>query len=231
MAGSPIDETAWPEQLTAHVVAPGDDPRIHGYAVQADLAPHYTFPEVALLSLTGEPPSKEAGAAFSTALVWLSPVSIAEAPSHAAVLAKICGGRHAQVVSTGVVGLAEQARFVLDAHASLLSWLSDPGTGFPADARCSDDAEKRAVRVFAHSLPTSYQRLDVFDNEPTLIAALIAVLHSAGLTNAAQLETAWTFARLPVMAAESMAAEPGDYRNYPTNVPTYVYQEERDEKA
>lgn len=231
MAGNPIDDTEWPDQLTAHVVKPGPDPRLHGYSVRADLARHYSFPEVALLALTGRLPTEDEGAAFSIALVWLSPISVAEAPSHAAVIAKICGGRNAQILATGAVGLTEQARFVCEAHASLLNWLADPALHFPAEAQSNGDTAQSEIADFIGLLPPSFRELPVFKHDPSLTAALLAVLHRCGLHSADQIEAAWALSRFASMAAESMAARVGDYRNYPTNTPIYVYREDSSEEA
>src|SRR5581483_9322042 len=85
----PIDVGLWASQLTARVVEAGGAPRIFGYDVQAGLARHYSFGEVVLLCLSGEVPPREVGRAFEIALSFLAPVSVAEAPVHAAGLAHL----------------------------------------------------------------------------------------------------------------------------------------------
>ncbi|HEX6764634.1 MAG TPA: hypothetical protein VF103_04130, partial [Polyangiaceae bacterium] len=53
----PLEKAPFPAQLTARVMTPGKNPRLHGYDVEGDLAAHYTTSELVLLSLTGELPS------------------------------------------------------------------------------------------------------------------------------------------------------------------------------
>lgn len=112
-AKTPFDEHVWPSTLTARVVSPGADPRIHGYAVESDLARHYRFSDVVFLSLTGELPTDEQSRTFERALILLSPITIAEAPSHAASLSRVCDASHSAVIGTGAIALAEQARFIV----------------------------------------------------------------------------------------------------------------------
>src|SRR3569833_4066608 len=53
-----LDDTPWPTQLIARVVAPGDDDdRVNGYAALGDLARHYSFTDLLYLGLVGELPS------------------------------------------------------------------------------------------------------------------------------------------------------------------------------
>src|SRR5262245_62268100 len=96
----PIEDNPWPSKLTARVVSPGPRPVLHGYDVQGDLAQHYGFGEVLLLALTGTPPDAERGHDFDVALIFLAPISIAEAPVHAASLARLCRAAPSGLVGT-----------------------------------------------------------------------------------------------------------------------------------
>ena len=87
----PIEDLSWKKKLQARVVSLDEDPNIHGYSVSEDLAPHYSFCELFLLTLTGELPEKETGKIFETALQFAAPITVAEAPTHAAILARLCG--------------------------------------------------------------------------------------------------------------------------------------------
>ena len=53
----PFDREAWPARLAAHVVSPGPEPRLHGYAVAGDLARFYGAIDVTWLVLRGELPT------------------------------------------------------------------------------------------------------------------------------------------------------------------------------
>ena len=82
----PLDAAEWPEKLTARVVTAGARPRLHGYDVEADLARHYSFTEMVLLSLTGNLPTAQEARAFDVALQFAAPVSVQEAPTHATMV-------------------------------------------------------------------------------------------------------------------------------------------------
>src|SRR3954471_9075470 len=102
----PVETTEWPTELTAHAVTPGDDPRLFGYSVERDVAAHGRFSETVLLSLRGELPSAEECRALELALTFLAPLSIAEAPVHAAALGHMCGARSSALVGIAGVALA-----------------------------------------------------------------------------------------------------------------------------
>lgn len=217
----PIEETEWPEELTAHVVDSSGEPRVHGYAVESDLASHYTHAEVALLAMTGELPAPEAARAFELAAVFLAGASLAEAPLHAARLSRVCGAPSSGTIGVAAVGLAEQARHVVASHRDLLSWLAGESSGFPERHRSQSDVERESVGRLAAALRFPVPGLQ---ESPSRTAALLCVLWAAGLRSAEQLELAWTLARLPVAVAEARAVPPAALRQYPMNTPPFVYE-------
>src|SRR3569623_3505209 len=89
-----LDDTTWPTQLIARVVAPGDDDgRVNGYAALGDLARHYSFADLLYLGLVGELPSPGASRQFHVALMAAAPVSVREASVHAGVGGRGGGGK------------------------------------------------------------------------------------------------------------------------------------------
>src|ERR1700712_6084842 len=91
-ARGPLDDTPWPEHLTARVVERGtDDDRINGYAVLADVARNYPFTDIVYLGLAGELPTAVASRRFQVAMAASASVSVAEASVHAGVLARLSG--------------------------------------------------------------------------------------------------------------------------------------------
>src|SRR5687767_11162001 len=128
----PLDVASFPETLSARVVTPGPRPRLHGYDVEGDLALHYSPADLLALALTGELPSPEASAAFAVALNFLAPVSVAHASVHAATIAGLCGSTTGSTIGVAAIGLAEQARVLLDEHQELLAWLTAPTEPLPA---------------------------------------------------------------------------------------------------
>jgi hypothetical protein len=175
---SPFDGE-WPEQLTARVVDPGPPVRIHGYAVADDLARHRSVSDVTYLALTGELPSEEQSRVFARTMVVLSAITVAEAPAHAAVLARICDGTTSAIIGTAAIVLAEQARWSV------------------AEYRAGGGAHRDAL----------------------------SALETCGLTRDEQLEAVFVAARLPVVIAEALATPAGSFRDYPLNVPRFVYEE------
>jgi len=68
----PLEEASFPEQLSARVVTPGANPRLHGYDVEGDLARHYQPSDLLFLLLIGELPAAPVSRAFSVALMFLA---------------------------------------------------------------------------------------------------------------------------------------------------------------
>ncbi|MBE7480942.1 MAG: hypothetical protein HS104_13295 [Polyangiaceae bacterium] len=217
----PIEDGVWPDQLTAHVTDSGSEPRLHGYAVESDLAVHYSFPELCLLALTGELPSERQAHAFGVALSFLSGASVAEAPLHAARLSRVCGATSSGTIGVAAIGLAEQARHLLAEHAELLAWLGGDTGPFPERHLATSAREVASVERLGAALGEPVRGLC---ENPSRRAALICVLWSAGLRSPASLELAWTLARLPVTFAEARAVAPASLRDYPMNTPPFVYE-------
>ena len=221
----PFEETPWPDKLKARVVTPGPRPRIHGYDVEGDLARHYGFPEILLLTLTGELPDTAMAKMFETALAFLSPCAIADAPSHAASLARLCGSGPAGVLQTGFIALVEHARHLLDAHAKLFEWLDNPDRPVPLLYTTDDEEERKSVGRLREALGATGGAKRYFDCSLTLTAAVFSVLHSCGIRGMERMLTVICTAKLGCMAAEAFAVKPGDFTSYPANLPEFRYVE------
>jgi hypothetical protein len=220
--GGPIDHADWPDKLTARVVKPGQRPAIHGYDVQGDLARHYSFAETVLLALTGELPTTEQGRAFEIALQFAAPAPINEAPTHAAVLARICAGTTSSILGTAAIALAEQARVLLSEHRAWIEALSGIVTSVPHEHRATSGDERGSVERLRQALGDCVD-LPVLAKDVSWPAALLAVLHACGLHRAEQMECALVMAKLPVAAAEALATPAGSFRKYPVLLPPIAY--------
>jgi hypothetical protein len=221
----PAESTAWPTELTAHAVTPGDDPRLFGYSVERDSAEHGRFSETILLALRAELPTVDECRAFELALTFLAPLSIADAPVHAATLGHICGARSSALIGIAAVALAERARHVLELHAPVLAWLEEPVRPFPAEFRATSEGERASVArlelLFRSIAPGSA----VFRQDPSRMAALLGVLHFAGLRRLQQLEPAFVLASLAPTLAEAFAHDAGSFHQYPMLLPRIEYSE------
>ena len=113
--------------------------------MEGDLARHYGAVELLLLTLTGELPAAGHARAAEIALAFLAPVSVAHASTHGAVLARLCGATTSATVGVSAVGLAEQARFLLDRHEALLTWLAAPEAELPEQYRSESAAETASI--------------------------------------------------------------------------------------
>jgi hypothetical protein len=182
----------WPEKLTARVVTPGPAPRIHGYDAEGDLARHYTWAETVLLILTGELPSESRTRAFEIAMSFLAPAPVQEAPTHAAVVARVCSVYTSAIVGTAAVALAEQARY----------WMSRANE--PGDV----PGEDASVERLRHALRHAGLSVPGIEGRVTRFAALVATLRFAGLEATEQQEAAMVLARLPCALAEAFATPP-----------------------
>lgn len=205
-----------PEHLTARVVAPGEAPLVHGYDVQADLSAHYGFSDLVFLSLTGELPEGHAGRAFEVLLMFAAPVSVAEAPSHAAALARLCSAKPSSVAAVAAIGLAEQARHRVEELAPLIEWLRADREGPPALAGGDSPTARLQAMLRACGAP-----VDERDAQLPLAAAIVAGLWDLGLREAWQLEAAFVVARWPLAQAEAMSNTPGALGTYPIRLPSF----------
>jgi hypothetical protein len=222
----PIETNEFADRLVARVVAPGLRPRLHGYDVRADLARHYGFADVVFLAATGElPPTASVARAFEACLVSLSPAPVAEAPTHLAVITRLCGGPTPGVLGTGAVGLAQQANDVVTRHAALLAWLDHPQGPLPGCAFARDDDERDAGLAISAAAESAGIPSPLGGYAVGPDAAALAVFHSCGLRAPHQLATVYLVARLPALAAEAFAASPADLRRYPIDLPRYSYED------
>ena len=218
---SPVDEFPAPEQLTARVVRPGPSPCVHGYDVHDDLVRHYDFAELVYTALTGRPPARHEGRGLNVLLGFLLPIGVAEAPSHGAVIARLCGAPSSRVIAAASVALCEQARFELARHAPLLEWLDGGRKGRPPAAALRDREGDPAVHRLHEHLSEAGLPVVPSDVPLSLESAIIAGLHACGLTRGGQLEAAWCLSRLPAATAEAMAVAPGAFREYPIRQPPF----------
>ncbi|HEY1697730.1 MAG TPA: hypothetical protein VGG39_36470 [Polyangiaceae bacterium] len=225
-AKSPLDSVEWPTKLVARVVSPGARPTVHGYDVEGDLARDYSFAETVLLALTGEAPEPDLGRAFELVLVFAAPVSVVEAPVHAAVVARACVASPSQLLGVAALGLAEQTRVLVEGLRGFLDALSGNIQDVAPRYCASSDEERASVgRLRAGLAPFLHVPGLTFDLGRT--AAIVAALHACGLRTAEQIECALSWARLPLLLAEALAAKPGSHMQYPVNVPAIVYEEQQ----
>ncbi len=221
----PFDVQPWPEKLTARVVTPGAQPRIHGYDAEGDLALYHPFADTVLLSLTGELPQPAASRAFEVVLHFLAPTSLAQAPAHAAVVAKVCAASTSALLGTGALGLAEQARFVVAHHEAWIAALNEArGESPPPEALASDSEDRASVSRLRTALRPTSLSVPALAHDLTRDAAVIAVVHACGLRRAEQIEVAMVFARIPALMAEALAAPMRGFRDYPMNLPPFRYE-------
>lgn len=213
---SPIDRMNAPDRLAARVVTPGGRPRLHGYDVQEDLSLHYSFGEVVFTALVGEAPSAHAGRAFDALLVFAAPISIAEAPSHAAALARLCAARPSNVASVAAIGLTEQSRHRLEELAPVLAWLERGRAGEAPLGGAAEDTARLHACLSACGIEASPADLAL-----PLPAAIVAALFDLGLREAWQIEAVFAVARWPVAIAEAMSNRPGALGSYPIRLPEF----------
>jgi hypothetical protein len=218
-----IESREWPATVQARIVGPGAAPTIHGYALHDDLAKHYRFADIVLLSLTGEL-DPVAGAALDVVLRFACATSVADAPTHAATLAKLCGSRVSGIVSIAATGLAEQSRAILDEHERVIPRLVIGSlNGMAKDYAARDEDERHAVEALRQALGSFTARVPALGYDIRIDTAIVAVLLGCGLREREHLELALTLARLPVACAEAFAAETGAFKEYAINTPAFVY--------
>ncbi len=220
----PIEDGNWPTKLQARVVEPGPHPRVQGFDVHGDLGVHYRFTDIVLLALTSDLDEK-AGAALDTAMAFACPIDVADAPSHAAVVARLCGSRTSGIVAVAATTVAEQSRALIDEHEMLLPRLAIGSlNGMAAKFAARSETERESVASLRRALGAFVSRVPSLGYDLRLDTAIIAVLFACGLRTRDKLELAFTLARLPIACAEAFAAPVGAFGGYPMNTPTFDYE-------
>lgn len=215
----PLERIAVPPVLTGRVVDPATR-AIHGYQAEEDLARHYRFIDVAFLALTGELPDEAASRALDIAMTFLAPVSVAEAPAHAAVLARVCAADLGATLAIAATALAEQARFIVDRHADWISWLEEQDTSFP-DGGVIDEQERASCLRLAALLAEAGLTVPAVAKANSRMCALLAVLHACGLRNSEQMAAVLVVARMPSVVAEAFATPLASFESYPMHLPPF----------
>ena len=222
----PLEGSAsFPERLTARVVTPGDRPSVHGYDVEGDLARHYQASDLLFLFLNGELPTPSVSRAFAVALMFLAPVSVAHASTHAAVVGRLCGAPASSTIGVAAIGAAEHARSLLDEHMDLVAWLRAPRVAFPERYRARDHGDHAAVQRLEQALTPTGLAVPALGERPSRAAALVIVLFALGFKRRERLEAVIALARLPSAVAEALAERPTNFGNYPINLPRFTYTE------
>jgi hypothetical protein len=230
----PIEDMPLPKSLLAHVVDGVDQPRMHGYDVQQDLARHYRFSELLFLALTGDLPDEDAARALDVALVFASPAFAGDASTHAAIVSRVCGPRASSVFSVAATATAEHVRTILDRHETILARLAIGALNGSAVKYAPRDAqEEQSVQRLRTALGAFCAKVPAIGYNIGLETAIIATLTACGLRNRDQLEVVLSSARMPAACAEALAWKPGDLRAYPMDLPSFLYQKdfERDSDA
>jgi hypothetical protein len=222
-----FDTNSWPGTLSATVVSPGVRPRIHGYDVEGDLALNYRFSDLVFLTLTGELPTASQSTAFDVTMQFAAPLAVNEAPTHAAVLSRLCGGDAGAVLSTAAIALAEQARYLANRLGPWTAWLSSPvTTAVPEEAIAKSEGDRQAVARLRDALSGSGDPvIPALGQDISREAAIVASLFACGLRRSDQIERALVVARLPAVMAEGMAVQVADFRNYPAQLPAVRYED------
>ena len=221
-----LDGVAFPTQLTANVVEPSADPRIHGYPIQKELGHAAGFVDVMWLSLCGELPNDLEREAFSRALTWLAPLHVGDGGVHAGVLAMVAGAPEEVVPSIAALAIGQRTLAELDAMKPVFGWLIERNGAVPEvvlGATSSDgwlQVCADAKRWFGSRSPFNPELVWRRD------AAAWAVLMLLGFEDRSRLISFGVLARLPVALAEAACTAPGSVMKYPTQSPAYRYVEE-----
>jgi len=215
----PIETRDWPSALSAHAVSDAGERRLFGYDVERDLAQHYAFSDTLLLALTGELPDEPRSRAFAAVLTFASAMSVAEAPIHASVLARVCGVRTGGVLAIGAMALGEH----VDAQLrSIGAALDSEVVELPPELRAHDVTERASVERLRSAIGAGLD-VSALAADPSRDVAIVAVLRACGLSTTFQLGAALSVARLPSVLAEAAATKVGDFKGYPMEVPAFEY--------
>lgn len=223
----PVEELRWTDTLKANVVTPGFRPRVHGYDVRGEMLGSFSFSGMIFLALTGELPSETVLAAFERVMLFTAPVSAAEAPVHASILAGLCGSGSSGLMGVSAITLAQRARWMVSKYGEILDAIEKEGqipSGFFSSVTPEEKEETALLLnslVEAHvDFPASFADLDP-------VAASLAVLcFCCNLTDPWLLEAVLVMATFPCTLAEGKSVKPGDFRKYPIGLPEFKYTDD-----
>jgi hypothetical protein len=227
-AAGMLDAVAWPQKLKAAAIDPVER-RLHGYAVETDLAANYEPADTLYLALTGELPTADASRGFAVAMTFLGCVGIHEGPTHAAFLARLCNAPARAVLQVAAVALAERARAAVEELHDFLTYLDgldglDGGTAAPPDRYVTDDpSQAESIAHLRAALPETLS-VPALRHPLSRAAGIAAVLHACGLRREDAIEAVWTIAALGPTLAEAMTAKPLAFREYPMDTPRFDYR-------
>jgi hypothetical protein len=221
----PIEDGHWAGQLRAHVVDPGPPPRLHGYDLWHDLAKSYGLAEIVLTALLGEAPDRARGRAFEVALVLAMPGSLAEAPAHAAAIARMLSAPPPSIAAMAAVVLAEQAQALIEAHDDWIAWLERGEGDPPATGLARDDGDRESLAVVRTLVDPSVAPV-LARVEPSTSATIVTLLFASGLRTRPAMIAALVCARLPGTVAEAEHHTRAGLRSYPMQLPPFDYRED-----
>ncbi len=223
-ASGPIDDTPWSTELVARAVnRSSDDDHLHGYAMLGDLARHYRYADTLFLAITGELPDERASVLFDVALMAYGSIAVNEAPCHVGVLSRMCGGTIASAIGAGLVTVADQVRATVEEQSALIAWLRNPTQVPPPEACETDDAAW--IRGLRECLHERGAKPALIREHMSRAAAVVALLHEAGLATIEQMQAAMIASRLCGLSAEVLATSPKDLKDYPAKLPPFHYVE------
>lgn len=219
-----LDNAGGATALTARVVDVYEDrARIHGFDLDADLAPAIGPTGVLLTTWLGEPPNGSQLRTFAVALTMAAPFGAHEGPVHAALVARACGSDETAVLSTALVVLAQRCGADVEAHAPLIAWATNEGRGEAPSCSHEDTCDGAALEQLGQ-----LERSPIVDalraSPPCRTGGALALAARAGLHDRAHLEAFLAMARLPTLVAEVVAAPRGDLSQIPLNLPAFRYE-------
>jgi hypothetical protein len=177
------------------------------------------------LMLMGELPTPQVSRAFSVASMFLAPVSVAHASTHAAVVGRLCDAPARSMFGVAAIGAAEHACSLLDEHSELLVWLLSARGPLPQRFRARDESDVAAVDRLLTALEPTGLSVPALAGGPSRDAALLILLFAVGFECRERLEAAIMLARLPSGIAEALAERPTNFGSYPINLPRFTYTE------
>ena len=225
-----LDRVPFPDNFSAYVVEPTDDPRVHGYTVQSDLSRHVGPEALTWLALMGELPTAAEHAALAAALVWLAPLHVGEGPAHAAVLARMAGTPDESLPAVVTVALGQLIAAEVATLTPLFHWLASDRRAPVPEIAVASSPEAGSAAAYAWMAAESVRWFGPERALPlgvvlTRVATAYAVLALLGVTDLPRLLALSSWARLPLLLAEARHHAVGAVMTYPTHVPPYQYEE------
>ena len=227
----PFELSTETERLVSHIVQPGNNPTVHGYALYEDLAKHYSPNDLELLSFTGELPSDAQSHVYEVTRSFMMAPPPGSAANQAAAITHMLNRDEGATVMVAIQMCANEAKHWAEQQQPVLDWLKNYSSRTAQQFVTNDTESLSAVSALLDAIGDHHSQITGIAENINIDAALTCALHFCGLKHAAHLQTVRCLAGMPAVVAEGLCWQPKQLMTYPTRLPDFHYPDAPSSKS